>query len=186
MMSTPLQLSSVNHNPSCDGCAHDAEKRMQTVSGRQNVAKEKLNVCRPFRQDKEKNNVSHPAASIRIYCTWKLGYTFQLTYQPHSSSTDCARAVVPNLGVNYPSGVACDSSGSNAEPKTMLFFIYIMSDNCEILRVLRCNRYLDLGNGSNKFGNHCVRDSSFFVSDITSEVGFWPFWLMLPGLGPNR
>jgi len=23
----------------------------------------------------------------------------------------------------------------------------------------------------------------FFVSDIISEVGFWPFWLMLPGLG---
>jgi len=26
----------------------------------------------------------------------------------------------------------------------------------------------------------------FFVSDVISEVGFWPFWLMLPGLGPNR
>jgi len=24
------------------------------------------------------------------------------------------------------------------------------------------------------------------VSDVISEVGFWPFWLMLPGLGPNR
>jgi len=24
------------------------------------------------------------------------------------------------------------------------------------------------------------------VSGITSELGFWPFWLMLPGLGPNR
>ena len=32
---------------------------------------------------------------------------------------------------------------------------YIMSDNCEILRVIRRNRFLDLGNGSNKFGNHC-------------------------------
>jgi len=28
--------------------------------------------------------------------------------------------------------------------------------------------------------------SGFFVSDVMSEVGFWPFWLMLPGLGPNR
>jgi len=26
----------------------------------------------------------------------------------------------------------------------------------------------------------------FFVSDVISEVGFWPFRLMLPGLGPNR
>jgi len=25
----------------------------------------------------------------------------------------------------------------------------------------------------------------FFLSDIISEVGFWPFWLMLPSLGPN-
>jgi len=24
-----------------------------------------------------------------------------------------------------------------------------------------------------------------FVSDVISEVGFWPFWLMLPGLGPE-
>jgi len=23
------------------------------------------------------------------------------------------------------------------------------------------------------------------VSDVISEVGFWPFWLMLPGVGPN-
>jgi len=23
------------------------------------------------------------------------------------------------------------------------------------------------------------------VSDVISEVGFWPFWLILPGLGPN-
>jgi len=24
------------------------------------------------------------------------------------------------------------------------------------------------------------------VSDVISELGFWPFWLMLPGLGPNH
>jgi len=24
------------------------------------------------------------------------------------------------------------------------------------------------------------------VSDVISEVGFWPLWLMLPGPGPNR
>jgi len=26
----------------------------------------------------------------------------------------------------------------------------------------------------------------FFVSDVISEEGFGPLWLMLPGLGPNR
>jgi len=26
----------------------------------------------------------------------------------------------------------------------------------------------------------------FFVSNVISEVVFGPFWLMLPGLGPNR
>jgi len=26
----------------------------------------------------------------------------------------------------------------------------------------------------------------FFVSDILGGVGFWPFWLRLPGPGPNR
>jgi len=26
----------------------------------------------------------------------------------------------------------------------------------------------------------------FFVSDVISEGVFWPFWLILPGLGPNR
>jgi len=26
----------------------------------------------------------------------------------------------------------------------------------------------------------------FFVSDVMSEVVFVSFWLMLPGLGPNR
>ena len=26
----------------------------------------------------------------------------------------------------------------------------------------------------------------FFVSDVISKEGFWPFLLMFPGLGPNR
>jgi len=26
----------------------------------------------------------------------------------------------------------------------------------------------------------------FFVTDVISKVGFWPFCLMFPGLGPNR
>jgi len=32
----------------------------------------------------------------------------------------------------------------------------------------------------NGFGFHV-----FFVSDVIIEVGFWPFWLVLLGLGPN-
>jgi len=31
-----------------------------------------------------------------------------------------------------------------------------------------------------------VLSFGFFVSGVISEVGFWSFWLMLPGLGPNR
>jgi len=27
---------------------------------------------------------------------------------------------------------------------------------------------------------------SFFVSDIISGVGLWPFWLRLPGPGPHQ
>jgi len=28
--------------------------------------------------------------------------------------------------------------------------------------------------------------ADFFVSDVISEAFFGPYWLMLPGLGPNR
>jgi len=34
--------------------------------------------------------------------------------------------------------------------------------------------------------NFLVGGCGFFVSDVISEVVFVPFWLMLPGLGPNR
>jgi len=30
-----------------------------------------------------------------------------------------------------------------------------------------------------------VLGSGFFVGDVISRVGFWPFWLRLPGPGPN-
>jgi len=51
MMFTPLQLPSVHHNPSCDGCARDAEeKRMWKESSIEtNVAKERLNAIYSFR-----------------------------------------------------------------------------------------------------------------------------------------
>ena len=78
------------------------------------------------------------------------------------------RTVVPKLGVNYPPGVICGSSGGNAEPKphccSVLWAITgkdIFNKECEkfLLRVIRHNRNLDLGNGSKKFGNYYVRIS---------------------------
>ena len=50
MMLAQLQLSSVYHNPSCDGCARDAEENpIRKEFGRQNVAKERLSVIYTFR-----------------------------------------------------------------------------------------------------------------------------------------
>ena len=65
------------------------------------------------------------------------------------------KAVRPKLVINYPLVVICDSSGDSVEPKPQCCSVFIMSDHCEILRVIRHNRYPGLGNGSNKFGNHC-------------------------------
>jgi len=50
-MLTPLQLPSVYHNPSCDGCARDAEEnRMRKEElGPQNVTKERGSVIYTFR-----------------------------------------------------------------------------------------------------------------------------------------
>jgi len=65
-----------------------------------------------------------------------------------------------------PPGVICDSSMGNAEPKSQCYLVLWVITAKEIfdlkyekflLRTIRQNRYLDLGNGSNKFGNHwCV------------------------------
>ena len=66
--------------------------------------------------------------------------------------------LVPKLGV------ICDFSGDNDKAKphscSVLWAITakeIFDLKCEnfVLRVIRHNRYLDLGNGSKKFGNHC-------------------------------
>ena len=37
----------------------------------------------------------------------------------------------------------------------------------------------------NEKNNFWFGVSGFFVSDVISEVDFWPLLLMLPGLGPN-
>ena len=77
--------------------------------------------------------------------------------------------VVPKLGV------ICSSSGGNAEPKPLrcseLWAITgkeIFDMKCDkfSLRVIRYNRYIELGNGSNKFGNHCSIPSSLRQTSI--------------------
>jgi len=45
-MLTPLQLPSVHHHPSCDGCTHDAEKNR--MRDRLNVVKERLSITYIF------------------------------------------------------------------------------------------------------------------------------------------
>ena len=46
-----------------------------------------------------------------------------------------------------------------------MFFYY--NDLCEILRVIKHNRHLDLGNSSNKFGNHWFRHLNFITSGLS-------------------
>jgi len=47
--------------------------------------------------------------------------------------------------------------GGNVEQKQQSMLLYIMSDHCGILRVGLINRYLHLGNGYHRFGNHWGR-----------------------------
>ena len=71
--------------------------------------------------------------------------------------------VVPKLGVNYSPGVTCNSSTGNTEPISQCCSVLWVITAKEIfnleyekflLMVIRQNRSLDLGNCSNKFGNH--------------------------------
>jgi len=50
-----------------------------------------------------------------------------------------------------------------------------------------CSRVKRIGHSSRLHLNKkfLVGSCGFFVSDVKSEVVFGPFWLMLPGLGPN-
>ena len=54
--------------------------------------------------------------------------------------------------------------GGTAEPKCCC----IMSDNCEILRVIGHNRYLDWGNSSKVFGNHWFNRFAISQSNLYS------------------
>ena len=47
-----------------------------------------------------------------------------------------------------------------------------MSDHCEILKVIGQIRHLDLGNGSDKFGNHWFR-AEYPSVDVCSASGCW-------------
>ena len=66
---------------------------------------------------------------------------------------------------------ACRQLPSPKLTKKML--LYIMSDYCEILRVIRHNRYLHLGNGLNKFGNHCFKSIRLFLVRTATSWYFW-------------
>jgi len=90
------------------------------------------------------------------------------------------RPVVLKLGVNYPLRIICDSSGDNAESNPQCFFI--MSDHCEILRVIRHIRHLDLGNRSNKFGNRWFRHLKSIGHTFDSKRFDWISLLMPRGL----
>ena len=88
--------------------------------------------------------------------------------------------MVPNLGVNYPPGAICGSSGGNAEPKpqccSVLWAItgkeiFDMKSEKFLVRVIRHDRYLDLGNVSTKFGNHCFKSSN--ISQTFSLDNLW-------------
>jgi len=48
----------------------------------------------------------------------------------------------------------------------MLFCV--MSDHCQILRVIRNNRYLDKGNGSKAFGNNWFNQFEISQSNLYS------------------
>jgi len=80
------------------------------------------------------------------------------------------KAVVPKLGVNYPPRVICDFSGGTAKTTTysqnhivVLYYERSLQKNFDLkcekfwLRVIRHNRYLDLGDGSKKFGNRWIK-----------------------------
>ena len=82
------------------------------------------------------------------------------------------RQVFPKPSANSHLGAMCNSSRGNAEPKpqrcSVLFFLWH-----KILKVIRHNRYYDLSNGSNKFGNHCAKRWWDNVTGQCSDCDRW-------------
>jgi len=116
--------------------------------------------------------------------TWKSP-SMQYRRDEVALRTTASKTVVPKLGVNYPPGVICGSSGGNAEPKpqccSVLWAITgkdIFNRKCEkfSLRVIRHNRYLDLGNGSKKFGNHWSKMLIFGLSKKRKVVNLYLYY----------
>jgi len=121
---------------------------------------------------------------------WETLLYMDLKWQPtdHANQNDRKvvegpKTVVPKLGVNYPLGVICDSSGVNAKPKphccSVLWAITakeIFNLKCEkfLLREIRHNRYLDLGNGSDRFWNHWPK--TFLPWQLTPRVRTKVIW----------
>ena len=68
------------------------------------------------------------------------------------------------MGGKLPPGVICDSLGvmRNQNHNVVLYYERSLRN----IEGMRHDRYLDLGNGSNKFGNHCFNPTwSIFESD---------------------
>ena len=87
--------------------------------------------------------------NLKIKITFLLKYPVCAINRAIFSRLNGLTQWLPKWGKLHP-GVICDFSGYRG---TKMFFCF-MSDHCEILRVIRHNRYLDLGNGSKVFGNN--------------------------------
>jgi len=90
----------------------------------------------------------------------------------------CLRPVVPKQGVNYHPVVICDSSRGNAEPNHVVVLCYERSLQKKFSTwngknfywsVVTHNRYLDLGNASNKCEKHCLR-LGYVKSDQEKDI----------------
>jgi len=57
----------------------------------------------------------------------------------------------------------------NENHSVVLYYNWLLFLRGKILRVIRHNRYLDLGNGSNKFGNHCPKQTFYNITSTTKE-----------------
>ena len=60
-----------------------------------------------------------------------------------------------------------------------------MSDHCQILWVIRHNRCLDLGNGSNKFGYHCSWRSTLLLKVYFGSIIRFSHFIIMVGGTPS-
>ena len=83
------------------------------------------------------------------------------------------KSVLPKLKVNHPitaGGNMRIFKGQCGNKTTVLFCI--MSDHCEMLRGVKHNRHLDLGNGSNKFRDHYFKSWDCILRTSRNETQY--------------